>query len=288
MTQNKKVAVIYIPVLHKGYVDFIESLPVLGATELYLIGDDILTAHEELDYINRKDRIRALPHEVMMQHIALATSLPVFSLTIGSMIALQEERVSLVMPREDINVFLGETYFGGHQIEYQNVFLRINRENSGEGNIPEHTEITSSVFAQSTMATIVEEATKSSDWWKQVGAVLVKDGKAVFASHNEHMPEEEIPNVFGDLRSLYKKGININHSTAAHAEIGVIAEAARRGVSTEGSEFFVTDFPCPYCSRLIAKAGIKKIYYLKGYAVLEGDNFFKQMGIETVKVDISE
>ncbi len=285
---SKKVAVIYIPVLHKGYIDFIESLPRLGVTELYLVGDDILALHKDLDYINRKDRIRALPHEIMKQQIALVTELPIFSLTAESAAALHEGKVTLVMPKEDINVFLAETYFCGCHLEYQNVFLRINRENSGEGNIPEHTEITSSEFAQSTMAMIVEEATKSSDWWKQVGAALVKDGKAIFASHNEHMPEEEIPNVFGDLRSLYKKGVNINYSTAAHAEIGVIAEAARQGVSTDGSEFFVTDFPCPYCSRLIAKAGIKKIYYLKGYAVLEGDVFFKQMGIETIKVDILE
>lgn len=285
---DKKVAVAYIPVIHKGYVDFLESLQKLGVTELHLIGDDILTSHEELDYINRKDRVRALPHEVMKRQLEALSSLPVRSLTVGDIPMLQRERVKLVMPKEDINTFLAEAYFAEHEIEYMSVFLRINRENSGEGNIPEHTEVTSSEFEQSIMARVVQESSKTADWWKQVGAVLVKDGEALFASHNGHMPEEEIPNVFGDLRSLYKKGVNINYSTAAHAEVGVIAEAARQGVSTEGAEMFVTDFPCPYCSRLIAKSGIKKIYYLKGYAVLEGENLFKQMGIETIRVTLEK
>ena len=288
MTQNKKVAVIYIPVLHKGYVDFIESLPVLGVTELYLIGDDILTSHEELDYINRKDRIRALSHEVMKQHIALVTPLPIFSLTIGSMIALQQERVSLIMPREDINVFLGETYFGGRHIEYQNVFLRYNRENLGEEKTPDTEKISLSDFQKTTMSIVVEEAEKSADWWRQVGAVIVRNSEVIAVAHNEHMPEKELPNIFGDTRALFKKGVNINYVTTAHAEAAAIADCAKRGVSSGGTELFTTDFPCPYCARVIAKAGIKKIYYLKGYAVLGGDDFFKEMGIETVKVDIPE
>ncbi|MCF7816113.1 MAG: hypothetical protein K9M10_00075 [Candidatus Pacebacteria bacterium] len=285
---QNKIAIAYVPILHQGYFSFLKTLEEEGVKILYLVSDDILMSHEELDYINRKDRIRALPHEVMKQQLSLLTTMTIDSLTSEKILFLKQESASLVMPREDVNLFLAETYFAECEIEYLNIFLRINRENSGEGNIPEHTEMASSEFERSTMALVVKEATKSADWWKQVGAVLVKDGKAIFPSHNEHMPDEEIPNVFGDLRSLYKKGVNINYSTAAHAEIGVIAEAARQGISTQGAEFFVTDFPCPYCSRLIAKSGIKKVYYLKGYAVLEGDEFFKQMGVETVKVDVSE
>ncbi len=283
---NKKVAVAYIPVLHKGYVDFVALLGEKGIGELYLVSDDILASHEELDYINRKDRIRALPHEMLKQQVSLLTKIPVLSLTIETMLTLQQERATLVMPREDINLFIKETYFGGHPVEYENVFLRWNRENLGEESEPEETAVSLSEFERGVFGSVVEEATKSADWWRQVGSALVKDGQVVAIAHNEHMPEEELPNILGDTRALFKKGVNVNYVTSAHAEVGVIGEVARKGIATEGAELFVTDFPCPYCARLIAKAGIKKVYFLNGYAVLGGDEFFKDMGIEVVQVRI--
>ncbi len=99
------------------------------------------------------------------------------------------------------------------------------------------------------------------------------------------MPDEQLPNIFGDTRALFSKGDRIEYVTSAHAEVGVLGEAARRGIATEGAELYVTDFPCPYCARLIAKSGIKKLYFLKGYAVLEGDVFLKEAGVELIKVE---
>lgn len=285
---SKKVAIAYIPVLHKGYLSFIDSLKENGVEELHVVSDDILESHEELDYINRKDRLRALPHENMCALLSTQTTLPVHSLTIETILALQHERATFFMPREDINLFIAETYFGGHSIEYSNVFLRRNRENVGETHVPECTEVTRNDFEKSAMGVAMREARKSADWWRQVGAVLVKDGEVISFAHNEHMPEKELPNIVGDTRSLYKKGINVEYVTAAHAEVGVIGEAAQKGISTEGTELFVTDFPCPYCARLIAKAGIKKIYYQNGYAVLGGDEFFKDIGIEMLRVAMEE
>lgn len=281
---DKKVAIAYVPVLHKGYVGFIESLSEKSVGELYLVSDDILASHEELDYINRKDRIRALPHEMMKQQISLLTQIPVLSLTIETILKLQQERATLIMPKEDINLFIKETYFSGHYAEYENVFLRWNRENLGEEVEPRGTEISLSEFENSILRNAEAEATKSADWWRQVGAVLVKDGKVIATAHNEHMPEKELPNIFGDTRALFTKGVNVNYVTSAHAEVGVIGEATKNGIGTEGAELFVTDFPCPYCARLIAKAGIKKVYYIRGYAVLGGDEFFKDVGIEVFHV----
>ena len=141
-------------------------------------------------------------------------------------------------------------------------------------------------FVSTTFHQVLEEATKSADWWRSVGVALVKDGEVIALAHNEHMPHEQLPNIFSDTRALFKKGININYATTAHAEVGVIAVAAKQGTSTEGAELFLTDFPCPYCARLIVKAGIKKIYFLKGYAVLEGDEFLKGEGVEVVQVGL--
>ncbi len=281
---NKKVGVAYIPVLHQGYMRFLSDLESEGVTELYLISDEILQAHEELDYINRKDRLRALEGALMQKLISEATSLTVQLLTTKSIFALHDEKVTIIAPKEDINMFVMESYFGGHQVMYKNVFLRWNKENIGEDTKPKGAEISLSEFEETVFSQVIEESQKSADWWRQVGAAIVLNNEVLAIAHNEHMPEEEYPNVFGDTRSLFKKGVNINYVTTAHAEAAAIGDAAKRGVKTEGATLFTTDFPCPYCARVIAKSGIKKIYYQKGYAVLGGDDFFKDMGIEVVKV----
>ncbi len=282
--ENNIVAIAYVPVLHQGYFSFIKTLTERGVGILYLVSDEILESHEELDYINRKDRLRALPHEVVKNLIIHATNMQVESLTISSVFTIHDTRAKIIAPREDINEYIMETYFGGHTIAYENVFLRWNHNNLGEETEPKTEGVELGAFQKSIFAQVLTEATKSADWWRQVGAAIVKNGEVVSIAHNEHMPEEELPNILGDTRALFKKGVNIDYVTASHAEVGAIGEVAQKGMSTEGAELFVTDFPCPYCARLIAKSGIRKIYYMRGYAVLGGDDFFKDMGIEVVKV----
>lgn len=280
---KKKVGILYMPVLHKGYLDFIQDLAKEGVEQMYLVADDVLESHEELDYIHRKDRLRALPHSTMFTLLSKTIELPVVSATKDVLYELSD--VDVCMPREDINEFVAQEYLGDCTVVYKNVFLRWNKSNAEEEK-DAHSETELSEFQKTVVSKVLEEATKSSDWWRQVSAALVKDGALIALAHNEHMPEKELPNIFGDTRALYKKGVHIERVTSAHAEVGVIGEAARKGVVTEGAELYVTDFPCPYCARLIVKAGISKVYYLKGYGVLDGENFLKEKGIETVKVSI--
>lgn len=280
---SKKVAVAYIPVLHKGYLDFLAQLEAERVAELWLIGDSILNAHEKLDYINRKDRLRAVPVRQMQQILQTLSKVTVQVLEIDSVGALTVEII--ITPQEDIGRVVVEKYFADKQIEFRNVFLRRNLDNVGEDKEPEVPVITLNEFEQTVWNAVLSEAQKSADWWRQVGAALVKDGEVLFVTHNEHLPEEQLSNIEGDARGLFKKGININYVTAAHAEVVAIAEAAKRGIATQGAELYVTDFPCPYCARLIAKSGIKKVYFRLGYAVLDGDDFLKEEGVEVVKVE---
>ncbi len=283
--EHKTVAIAYVPVLHKGYLSFLEFLEEKAVETLYLISDEILESHEDLDYINRKDRLRAVPHEVMKNILKENTKLHIKSLTLSSILALHESRTRIIAPKEDINEFIVETYFGGHQVQYENIFLRWNRDNLGQDTVPKSDTVPLTEFQTMVFGKVVSEAEKSADWWRQVGAALVKDGAMVRLAHNEHMPEKELPNIIGDTRSIFKKGVNIEYVTTAHAEASVIGEAARKGISTEGAELFTTDFPCPYCARLIVKSGIKKIYFRNGYDVLGGNDFFKEVGIEVFRVE---
>ena len=129
-------------------------------------------------------------------------------------------------------------------------------------------------------------AQKSSDFWRQVGAVLVgQDGEVISAGSNRHMPDDQTPYIMGDTRGLFHKGQHMELSTAAHAESSLIAKAAKQGISLEGASLYVTDFPCPYCARMIAMSGIKKLYFSKGYAVMDGQEVLKQANIKISKVE---
>ena len=50
-----------------------------------------------------------------------------------------------------------------------------------------------------------------------------------------------------------------------HAEMNAILQCAKFGVATDGSEIYVTDFPCLQCTKMLLQAGIQKIYYLRNY-----------------------
>lgn len=284
---SNEIGIAYIPVLHKGYLDFCVALQEKGVTTLYLVGDDMLAVHDELDYINRKDRLRAIPQKDIAVALRSIVSLDVEILDRAKALALTKEDIALVVPSEDISTFVADVYFKSHVVTCVPIFLRWNKENVGETNVPEAGRpVSLSVFESEVFKEVLEEAAKSFDWWRQVGAALVKDEEIIVVTHNEHMLEKQLPNILGDTRSLFKKGININYVTSAHAEVAAIGEAAKRGIPTEGASLFVTDFPCPYCARLIVKSGIKKIYFIQGYAVLDGDEFFKEAGIEVVKVTL--
>ena len=50
-----------------------------------------------------------------------------------------------------------------------------------------------------------------------------------------------------------------------HAEANAIVQAARHGIRIENSEIFVTASPCYDCFKMIANAGINKIYFGEFY-----------------------
>lgn len=253
---------------------------------LYLVDLEFLQPEDEFDYLVRKNSLHALTSWEIKVALEQYTKIPIVILDVQTIENLKEGNDSVLLPKEDISTFIKEKYLGGRAVEWVEVFLRWNRENTGETKKPDVLGTELPAFISTVFHQVLEEATKSADWWRSVGAAVVKDGKLLALAHNEHMPHEQLPNMYGDTRALFKKGININYVTSAHAEVGVIAEVARQGISPEGAELFVTDFPCPYCARLIAKAGIKKIYFIKGYAVLEGDEFLKGEGIELIQVGL--
>jgi dCMP deaminase len=280
------VAIAYIPVIHKGYVEFLRFCEARGVTELYLIGDALLEAEVELDYINRKDRLRALSIELLQKTLAVATHMKVKELSPQHIKAIQQAHCELVTPKEDIGLIVCASYFATHEVEEVPIFLRWNKDNVDVAKEPDAQARPMTEFQQVIVNLMHTHALESFDWWRQVGAVLLQGEQIVCVTHNEHMPEAQTPNIEGDVRSLFKKGIHINYGTAAHAEVVAIGSSAKAGIVTEGATLYVTDFPCPYCARLIVQAGIKTIYFTKGYAVIDEDTLLKDSGVELIKLAV--
>ena len=58
-------------------------------------------------------------------------------------------------------------------------------------------------------------------------------------------------------------------------------------LATDGAVVYVTDFPCPPCAKLIAGAGIARLHYRTGYAVLDGQDVLGAAGVEIVKIVVN-
>jgi dCMP deaminase len=66
---------------------------------------------------------------------------------------------------------------------------------------------------------------------------------------------------------------------AVHAEVNVIASAARYGISLHTSDLYVTHSPCLSCAGLLINAGIGSITYLHEFRDLAGLELLRQANV---------
>ncbi len=275
----RQVLIAYIPVLHEGYRTLLTAHK--GA-EVWIFGPEI---DERFEYL--KKEIRALDLSLMVKSISswkLVKKIGI--LDKKQLLKLQKENIEVVMPDEDVCHELAETYFAGKKVAYDPIFLRWDKHNALKEKpvVPEE-RISRKEFDKKMLVDLEKEAQKSSDWWRRIGAAIVKDGKVVLAAHNEHVPTPFAPYINGDPRNAFKRGINVEISSAIHAEARLISEAARQGIALEGASMYVTVFPCPPCAKAIAYSGIKTLYCTGGYAVLDGEDILKAKGVKIIFVE---
>jgi deoxycytidylate deaminase len=55
------------------------------------------------------------------------------------------------------------------------------------------------------------------------------------------------------------------YGRAVHAEMAVVTDAARRGVSLAGATMYGTTFPCHNCAKSIVAAGVREVVYIEPY-----------------------
>lgn len=273
-----KILLAYVPVIHQGYINLFQKY---RGADCYVLNREMAYKYRPLE----KD-IRALEPESIRDFIV---TLKIFN---QAKIAdekwledLSNEKVEIAMPDEDYMHELQEKYFPDKKVIFESTFLRWDKDNAVKKNVINHDHIISrDEFDSQVIGRCQLLAEKSGDWWRQIGAIIVKDKKIVLEGHNHHTPDEQMPYIDGDPRASFSKGVNLELSTAIHGEAFLIAQAAKKGISLEGTSIYTTTFPCPPCTKLIAYSGIKKLYYCEGYSMLDGESILKSHGVEIVRV----
>ena len=118
---------------------------------------------------------------------------------------------------------------------------------------------------------------RSADPKTQVGACLVKNNRLLSIGYN------------GPIQGFI---LDFDWSTpekydyVVHAEENCISNAMKIGANTEGAEIYLTLSPCNHCIKILAQAGIKKVYYLKEYKDFElTKKIAENANVELIKIN---
>jgi dCMP deaminase len=109
-----------------------------------------------------------------------------------------------------------------------------------------------------------EIATASKCVSKQVGAVIVKDGRILSTGYNG------TPSGYINCCDYWDNKYTKEHHEWSklyeiHAEMNAIIWAAREGISIKDATIYVTLEPCSECSKNLIASGIKRIVYEQSY-----------------------
>jgi len=127
-----------------------------------------------------------------------------------------------------------------------------------------------------------QAATRSTCSRKHVGAVIVRDRTVLSTGYNGSL--RGLPHC-EDIGCIMEDGHCI---TTVHAEANAILQAAKNGVSIADSELYTTASPCWNCFKLIANAGIRRIYYGEFYRDERSRQVASEIGIELVDLGMPE
>lgn len=275
-SKNRKPEIFagYIPVIHRGLLDAINRHP---EAAIGVFNNEILS---DFDYI-RKD-IRALDPEEASEALS---GLGRTAIILGKAALKEVLKGKVIMPNDDISREI-VSQNPNADIYLEPIFLRWDRDNTSEisGLVPDRVITLDS--DDPIIRTLNQEKSLCTNWWRHVSAVVVDSSQSIqLSSHNANQPTEYTAIFESDPRITTKRGENIDRNIETHAELSLIAEAGRRGISLEGQSIYVSTFPCPNCAKLIALSGIKHCYFFEGYAMLDGQRILKDYEVEIIKVE---
>jgi len=269
---GNKNLILYIPVIHKGYLDFFKK----NSDRIY----NIYIIDEEL----QKELSETVPDIASLDVRTVKDLLEKFgfkNISILSKSNIKEIKgKEIILIQDEISRNLENRYLKGEKIEWQSVFLRWDKDQVLATVPVDDIQKSKNPFDIEMIKEAYKEAEKSGDWWRQVGAVLVKDKKIIARSYNQGVPNDNVPYQVGSIRDLFEAGEKQELSSTIHAEQRLIAGAAKNGIRLKGLSLYVTHFPCSLCSKLITWSGIKKLYFSEGASNLDGKKPLESAGIK--------
>lgn len=106
------------------------------------------------------------------------------------------------------------------------------------------------------------------------GCILVKDKYVLSTGYNGSLPGLEHCEDIGCL-IVDKHCVRTNH-----AEMNAIAQAARHGVSIDGSTAYITNMPCTTCAKALLAAGIIRVVIFSDYTgSSQAEDFFNKSAV---------
>jgi len=121
---------------------------------------------------------------------------------------------------------------------------------------------------------------------RRVGAVLVKDKRILATGYNGAPSGIEHCSVTGCLRQKMNIPSGQRHEICRglHAEQNVLLQAAKFGLSSQGSTIYITNAPCSICAKMIVNAGIKEVVFKEAYPDDMAMGFLEQAEIPVRKI----
>jgi dCMP deaminase len=108
----------------------------------------------------------------------------------------------------------------------------------------------------------------------KVGSIAVKNGQIISEGCNGTFPGH--PNIC--------EIDNVTLAVTFHSEQNLIAKLCKSTISSEGCVVFVTHSPCINCSKILANAGVKTVYYKHPYKWSDGIEFLQLCGVQVIQV----
>ena len=270
--------IIYIPVIHRGYLDFLKNMG-NKVSQVFIIDETLLAELTEF-----KPDIASIESDKIKDLLLKFGFRNIFVLTKENIAELKDKEIILV--QDEVSCNLADKYLSKDKVEWQNVFLRWDRSQVLRQEKLEDISVSNDEFDIKTIKQAFGESEKSGDWWRQIGAVLVKDKETLLCANNKDLPSDHTPYQTGEVRDLFSTGERPDLANTIHAEQSIIAQAAKKGLPVKGTSLYVTTFPCPVCAKLIACSGIKNVYFAEGWSNFDAKKVLESAGVKIIHVPI--
>lgn len=279
---TKKILIALVPVIHVKYLELFKKYP----EHLYILDNSVLEKWDRFEYLKRD--LRTIDQQTVFDFIkksGIVKNVDLLTLDkLQKMVNLED--VSFVLPNEDVSHWFANEFLSNKKVEFENVFLRWNKPvSTQELEIASDRIITQEEAHRELIQKANIVAEESANWWRQIGVLVTdKQGDVILSAFNRHVPTQENMAAYGDLRMCFDAGENHHLSNSIHAEASLIGKAAKDGIKLDGTNLYVSTFPCPTCAKLVAEAGIKKVYYQSGYSLSDAQDILKNAEVELILV----